>query len=384
MNIISKEQFLELAKEKRDICITVYMPTHRAGFEVNEKQDWLQYKNILKDVEREVLASGMKKGEAEQLLRPAFELLDDHGFWYNLDQSLALFITVDSFLMFRLPTSIKQEIYINNSFYLSPIYYLVDSNRYFYILTISKNAALCYVATAFSIKELSIDGLPRGMNDVIHFEEKSGRRLFRAGGSPAMGIGSAHGHDAGLAEEDEYLAAYLKEVDQTLWKEKLGNESAPLLLAGVGNIVAKFKDISRYGNIMPAHLAGNYERIDAHALLEKSKGIMTAYLQAPLEQALRNYFNNLGTGTSCSDFSKIIKASHFGQVQDLFVKEQSHLWGRFDTNQHQAILHKEREYGDECLLNLAVSQTIQNGGNIYVLTEDIMPERKIVAANLRY
>ncbi|WP_134090523.1 hypothetical protein [Olivibacter sp. XZL3] len=384
MDNISKEQFLALAKEKRDTCITMYLPTHRAGFEVNERQDWLLYKNMLRDVERQLQALGKDKAVIGQLLRPAFDLLEDKKFWYALDQSLALFITEGSFQAVKLPIQTREETYINNTFYLTPIFSLLNEDQTFYVLALSKNAASFYAATAFSVKELSISGLPQGMDDVIHYEEKSGRRLFRAGSSPAAGVGNAHGHDAGLADEEEYLTVYLKEVDQTLWKEKLGNEKAPLLLAGVEYMVAKYKQVSRYGNIVAEHLAGNYERVDANAILEKAKSIMLPYLQKPAKDALTNYFNNLGGGTSCEDIAKIVMASHMGQVQDLFVKEHSHVWGKSDVARNQVTVHTEREQGDDCLINEAVSQTIRNRGNIYVLSEEEMPQGKAMVASFRY
>ncbi len=384
MDTISREQFLGLANVKSDRCITIYMPTHRSGFEVNEKQDRLLYKNILKNVEKQVLDSGGDKADIQQLLKPSYELLDDKEFWYKLDYGLALFITADSFLVKKLPISIKEEVYVNNTFYLTPIFPLLNNDIHFYVLAISKNATAFYRGTAFSIEELSIEGLPRGMDDVIHFEEKSGQRLFRAGGSPATGIGSAHGHDAGLADEEEYVAAYLKEVDQTLWKEKLGNEKAPLLLAGVAYMAAKYRQISRYGNIVPEYLAGNYERVDTHIIFEKSRNMMIPFLQKPVRSALANYYNNLGGGTSCDDFSKVITASFFGQVENLFVKERSHAWGKFDKDRNQVTLHTEKEYGDECLVNQAIIHTIQNGGNIYVLSEEEMPDAKLLVASLRY
>jgi len=106
MDTISREQFLGLANVKSDRCITIYMPTHRSGFEVNEKQDRLLYKNILKNVEKQVLDSGGDKANIQQLLKPSHELLDDKEFWYKLDYGLALFITADSFLVKKLPISI--------------------------------------------------------------------------------------------------------------------------------------------------------------------------------------------------------------------------------------------------------------------------------------
>ncbi|QJD94859.1 hypothetical protein HH214_02675 [Mucilaginibacter robiniae] len=47
MDLISKEEFAELINYHGENCISIYIPTHRAGVEVNEKQDAIVFKNAL-------------------------------------------------------------------------------------------------------------------------------------------------------------------------------------------------------------------------------------------------------------------------------------------------------------------------------------------------
>ena len=49
MEIISKSEFAELANLKSECSVSVYIPTHRSGVEVNEQQDLIVFKNSLTD-----------------------------------------------------------------------------------------------------------------------------------------------------------------------------------------------------------------------------------------------------------------------------------------------------------------------------------------------
>src|SRR5690606_23839096 len=132
---------------------------------------------------------------------------------------------------------VAEELHINNSFYLLPMVQAVTNTEHFYLLVVSKNSAKFYKGGMFGIKEMEVEGLPLGMNDVIHFEEKDERKLFRGGGTAPGAEANFHGHGSGLADEKEYISQYLKEVDQTLWTEVLANEKAPLILSSVEYMV---------------------------------------------------------------------------------------------------------------------------------------------------
>src|SRR5690606_24469621 len=139
----------------------------------------------------------------------------------------------------------------------TPIVPLITNRKHFYLLNFSKDSTRFYKCDAYQIQEIEVKGLPEGINDVIHFEEKSERKLFRGGGNAPGAKSNFHGHDNGLADEKEYIVQYLKEVDQTLWIEVLANGQAPLVLAAVDYMVAMYKNNSRYAHIADEFINGN-------------------------------------------------------------------------------------------------------------------------------
>jgi hypothetical protein len=71
-------------------------------------------------------------------------------------------------------------------------------------------------------------------------------------------------------------------------------------------------------------------------------------------------------------------------VSHLFVKKGSRIWGTFNEQDNKLdILDKESGEIDD-LIDKAVVKTIQNGGEVYFMEANEMPEPGELAAILRY
>src|ERR1700754_1224677 len=109
---LNRDVFRSLAEQRSDCCLSIYLPTHQSGKEVNEQEDMLLFKNLLQQAEKLLIARGKNK----QLLQPGYDLLKNITFWRNQKQGLAFFITKDTFQTLRLPIPVKEEVYLNNCF----------------------------------------------------------------------------------------------------------------------------------------------------------------------------------------------------------------------------------------------------------------------------
>ena len=92
MEIISKEEFTQLAAHHSDSCISIYMPTHSSGMAVNERYDTIVFKNNVQRAKTELSAKGMDPRDVETILAPAFDLVKNEEFWNNQSEGLAVFI----------------------------------------------------------------------------------------------------------------------------------------------------------------------------------------------------------------------------------------------------------------------------------------------------
>src|SRR5512138_2227714 len=119
MDILNPADLKSLIAKQGKWCISLYMPTHRVGRE--QQQDPIRLKNILAEAETRLLAQGLRRPEAERLMRPAEELLWRDSFWRHVSDGLAIFLSKDLSVTYRLPVEFEQLLVIGNSFHIKPL-----------------------------------------------------------------------------------------------------------------------------------------------------------------------------------------------------------------------------------------------------------------------
>ena len=382
--VLTREIFQDLANHEAEFCISIYLPTHRSGVEVNELQDNLAFKNALQRVAGELKEKGVDQTRIQKILEPGYELLRNTPFWRSMEQGLAVFITEDMFKYVKMPDKPHEEVLLNSTFMLKQLVNAMTIKEYFYLLSISKKQVKFFRADAFGMKQIELEELPNGVDDVVHFEEKGDQKLFRSE-SGMGGSGAAfHGHGAGKADEKDHIATYLEEVDDTLWDEVLNRENVPLLLAGVEYLLPIYKSVSDYNNIWDDVITGNQEYEDTNALYQKARSVMEPYFRERTQKALQNYGNQSATALTTTNAEEVIPAAHYGRIWHLFLVKGCHVWGTFDEMENRLTIHEEKAEGDECLVDRAVIKTILNGGDVHFLSPEDMPSGAKMAALLRY
>jgi hypothetical protein len=381
---LTKEKFATLSTFQSDCCISLYMATNPAGVDVNELKDLTTFKNLLQQLTAQLKQKNMDELTIGRLLKPGFDLIRNDEFWRQLSAGLAVFISDGIFQYMKLPMSPKEELFINTSFYLTPLLPVLTKGDYFYLLVLSKKQAKLYRADAFGMSYIKIDELPNGVDDVVHFEEKEDQKLFRTGSSGGGGGANYHGVGAGKPDEKENIAMYFDEVDETLWKAVLNKENVPLLLAGVEYLIPIYKSVAEYKPIWDEAITGNQEYIDDKTLYEQARKMMQPYFEERQKKALEVYGNHSATELTSSIPADVIPAAHYKRVWHLFVEENAHIWGRFDEMKNEMIVHEQQEEGDEDLIDKAIIKTIMNAGEVHRLPKDKMPADSPVAALMRY
>jgi hypothetical protein len=384
MEVISREQFNELANYRGEHCISVYLPTHRAGVEVNEKQDALVFKNALQKINNDLQKKNIAPETINRILKPGFELHNNPLFWNNQLDGLAVFMADGYFKTIQLPFKVKEEQFLNHTFFLTPLIPAITSDEEFYVLVLSKHDAQFFEGNAFGMQRIMVEGLPNGMDDVVHFEEKDDLRLFRQGGKGGTGSASFHGHGEGQLDDKANIGLYFQEVDRTLFSEVLHDKNKPLLLAGVEYLMPIYKGISKYNFIVDDCICGNQEHENVNSLYAKAREKLVPYFQQRTNKALENYYNQIATSLTSSIPEDVIPASFYAQISDLFICRDEHIWGRFNEQDNKLEIHRGQQDGDDDLIDRAAIKTYLNGGGVYVLEKEKMPKEAVIAAFMRY
>src|SRR6056297_1851360 len=98
------EDFKNLAETHEPLCLSVYVPTFRAGKGVKEQYAQKELKNVIKQVRKLLIDRKLNDNEAEVFLRPLINLLDEKDFWTNQSDGLAIFYNSENNIeLFEVP-----------------------------------------------------------------------------------------------------------------------------------------------------------------------------------------------------------------------------------------------------------------------------------------
>ncbi len=382
--ILTKELFADLANYRGGNCISIYLPTHKSGVDVNDSADNLAFKNSLQNAASELKQKGLDQDKIQKILDPGYELLKNSSIWKNLDRGLAVFMSEALFKYVKMPDTPTAETMVNSTFMLKPLVNAMTVKEYFYLLVVSKKQAKLFKADAFGMVPVELPEMPNGIIDVVHLEEKDDQKLFRSESGQGGKGANFHGQGAGKPDEKENIAIYLEEVDETIWEEVLNRENVPLLLAGVEYLLPIFRSVSHYNNIWPEALTGSHEHDDLNSLYEQAIKIMEPHFRERTKKALEMYGNHSATALTSSIPADVIPAAHYSRVAHLFVRKDEHIWGTFNEMENILDVHDEKQQDDECLVDKAVINTILNGGDVHFISREDMPADSPVAALMRY
>lgn len=370
LSLMELDELLEVSTSTNSECISIYMPIDKSGVAVNEQVNKTLFKNLMKEARNSI--------REESILLTVEDVLNDDLFWSGLSsKGLAVFVTTDFVRYLQLPTAPKSSIHNDNLFNVIPLIpHLSPSD--FFLLAITKKGVKFFLADKTQLKEIDIPGMPWGMDDVIHFEEKGDQKLFRTESSSAGEGASFHGMGAGKPDEKKNVEMYLAEVDRTLWKEFLHDKKAPLILAGVDYMVAIYRNITKYNNVWEQAIDGSPAYADEHELHNQACELLESYFKETQVTALEKYGDLSATTLSSDDTQEIVRAAFDARIDTLFVKETAPIWGSFDIDSRSVARHNEKRVGDKDLLNLTATQTMINGGKVYLVEEDEAAEMKAI------
>lgn len=385
MDILNPTALKSLIAQQGKWCVSLYMPTHRAGQE--QQQNPIRLKNLLAEAEASLLANGVRRPEAQKLMHPAEELLWNREFWQHQGDGLAIFLTNDFHKMYRLPIAFEESINTGNSFHIKPLLPGLGRGIRFYVLAISLNNVRLFEGNADTMSEIELS-FPTSMEEALWTDDPE-KHLNMHSGSVSMGEGQGgsgifHGHDP--ADEDKKnILRFFQSVSQGL-NQVLEDRNIPMILAGVDYLLPIFREASSYPNLLDDGIPGNPDRENWKELHEKAWQIVRPIFEESQKKAFEKFEQLRGqkSDLATSDIKAAVKAAVFGQVETIFVPIEMQKWGRYDAQNNKVNLENAPGPKNEDLFDFAATQTLLNSGQVFAVPPEQMPGDGELAVILRY
>jgi len=389
MDIISKDTLTSLIESCEGTAVSIYMPTFVSAREA--RQNPIRLKNLVNEIKNQLTQGNMGPGEIEDYLTPLTGLVDDETFWQDQDEGLALFLDANELRIFRLPKPFEEVAVVGDSFHITPLIPIYKGNGQYFLLSLDQKRPKIYQGSKFRLAQVDELDLPESLQEMFdNFYEFHSHIQFHSktvNPNPDL-AGDRRGMHFGQGGDDidknAEIRNYFHRFDAALM-DYLDGEDAPMVLAGVGYLHPIFDEVNSYPNKIDEGITKDVDRMPVEELHELSWDIVKDKYQKDVGKALGVYRDLADKdGDTSVDLKAIVSAAHFQRVHTLFVAENQHLWGQFDPEKNDVKIEDEKRPENQDLLSKAAAQTLINGGNVFVISQEQIPGHNKAAAIFRY
>lgn len=355
-------------------CVSMYLPSRPVG--AGDEPARLRLKNLLARAEARLKELGE---DALDLLDPLFSLTSNMeiDFWRHQKEALALFLAPGFFHTVKVPFPVGERLEVGDHFVIRPLLPLLGA-RTFHVLALSQNEVRLLEVRGRTVRRMDLEGVPQSLEEALGAQLTTQILQYHAASPSGPGARPAIYHGSGTGEEDAKaeLLRYCRRVDSAL-AEILPDRSAPLVLAGVGYLLAIFREASSHPHLIEKGVTGNPEHLSDAELAQRALAVAEPFLAEARRHAAARYDDLAGSGRTSHHATDILPAARAGRVDVLFVSTEANLRGRCAED---GVIRP----GNEDLLDLAAAWTLGCGGTVHVSSRDEVPEGGDLAAIFRY
>lgn len=387
MDILTKEELKNLINDTDEICVSFYLPTDQKGKETT--QGPIRLKNLAKEAEQQLLEHGMRTPEVRKMLEPVEALMEDFQFWQNQSNGLALFLSSAGLRSYRLPLIFEPVATVSDRFHIKPLFPLLTADGHLFVLAISQGEVRLLRCTRFEEGKLDLPAGATSLSEALKFDDPEQRLQYHTSTSSPAQRGERpahfHGHGVGTDDDRSNILRYFHKVDADV-RQLLGDENAPLILAGVDYLMPIYQEANQYPHLLDETIQGNPEELRDEELQQQAWEIARPLFEQAQKEAAMTYerLANSESDQASAALDEILPAVYAGRVETLFVPVGKQKWGQFDLQAGEVQMQEKPGPGVDDLLDLAAAQIFSHGGTVYAVRPEDVPGQADVAAVFRY
>jgi hypothetical protein len=380
IDVISTQTLRVLAELHGDHCVSIYLPTHPSGGKTAE--DPIRLKNLTAHAAAELRSVGCDADDVDDVLSAVTSLQDNQTFWARQGHGLAVFATRERTWTYRLPAPVDELVVVADRLHIKPLLPGVSSGDSFYVLALSQNVIRLLHGSRYSVNELALDEIPESLASALRFDDREPQLQSHSALRTGTGHVAAtfHGQGVGKDTRGADLDRFLAAVDAGVCK--LVDDRAPLVLAGVEHVVARYRKLTRHPRVVHGKITGNPEWLRADELHDRAWPLVQPLFDAAQREARERILD--GSERMRTTLTDVVWAARDGRIRSLFVPLGVQRWGHLGAGPDDFVEHEDRRPGDRDLFDAAALDTLLTGGNVFAVAPEDLPGPGPLAAELRY
>jgi hypothetical protein len=388
--MITNDTLRSLAQLNNRLYVSVYMPTHVAGRDTRE--DPIRLRNLLDEAEGLADArDNLRTDDVRRLLEPARDLLDNDLFWRRQSNGLAVILGdgqilgEDRMKLMKLATAPEPLVTLNDRVTIRPLVPEATSSGKFHVLALSMGRVVLLECFADSYRELDLHDIPESIEDAVGYDYEQRSLQFHTGAASQGGARPAvfHGQGGGGEDRDE-LASFIERVANGVDKLLAGEQRTPLVLAGVDELVSKFRIASDHPNIAEQTLTGGIHHAKLDDLHREALGALGSDFDEPRRVAIERVKQAVAKDQGSVQLEALLTAASDARVQTLLADCREPVWGAVNGDPGAVNIHENRQPDDDDLVDLVISKALNSGAEVHAAARGEVTAESPVAGELRF
>ncbi|HEY8519907.1 MAG TPA: hypothetical protein VIN61_07500 [Gammaproteobacteria bacterium] len=363
-------------------CVSLYQPTIRTHPE--RQQNAIRYRNLLRSMERS-LTDKYPARAVRPLLERFQALAEDNAFWTSRTEGLAILASPARFDVFDLQRSVPERVVVADSFHLKPLLRVVQSADRYHMLGLTRGAVKLYEGNRDVVDEVELEGVPATIEEALGTEHTERSESF-------WSVGPFHGRKGGIAihmgsgqrKDDVGIDAerFFRAVDRAILERYSRPSGLPLLLVGLPENLAVFREVTRNPQVMDVAIEVDPDSLTREELRTRAWREIEPFYLGRLEELTDRYRLERSRGLGGDDLEEIARAAVAGRVDTLLVEAERFVPGRIDPDTGD-VAEGDDSATDDLLDDLAET-VLRMKGEAIVVPAERMPSDTGAAAIYRF
>lgn len=357
-----------LAAAREEYCVSIYVPTSPVSQE-NEVAR-LELRNAADAAAGQLSEAGLSRPDIEAIVGHVEALTSDARFWTYLSHSLAVFLTREDVVTFRLPNELTATVQVSDRFHIKPLLRAVTFPHTALVLALSQKAARLIEITADSPPVVvEVPDMPASLEDAVGSLDDPHRSSFDR---PSSG-------DAKRVR----LTHYARIVDQAV-RPLLGGGERPLILAAAEPLASIYRSVSSTTSLASQGLDGNPDDVEVTELASAARLVLDGIYADEIAQVREDLSENYPRDRVAYDTAEIARAVTFGAVETLLVDIDNQEAGLLDEADGGLTFAETDDAHDYGIGDEIARRALRTGARVLAVRADDIPGGGLVAALLRH
>jgi len=352
---LNKELIHLLAEVKSEYCASIYLTKqYNAASEIYEI-DQLRLQSALADCKEQLTELGMDEEEAALRTQQVQKSVLGNTFFSRYSPgTVSIFFAPGSLEFFEIPDLEIDLSYLGREFYLRPLLPLLSGMGRYFLLSLTDSQLRLF------------EGLNQNLAPV------NMQRILPHDGASDSAAGDV------VVPAGKDLHDHLKRIFQRLDDgvlSLLSGSGAPLILAGPDALTVLYRENSRYPLLQHPQISHHPQHDSLDALMQKAWPIAREFFQHKKVEKRKAFIEQMLQGKASISLREIVAAAVEGRVHTLMLDRAERWTGTYKPAIKYVEVDDEIDLHSRALFNFAAVQTFLQGGEVYDLERDELPDR---------